>query len=129
MSDLIGLSVLNAEETKSEIAGVDPEILVVGTKDKPYFEIKYFDTEDQCYHIGFGSYRLGFVFDWLKEFFGISSAKAVEAEPVRHGRWEWDVLDVYRCSACGEKSRVKEVMGEPVWDFCPNCGAKMDLEE
>lgn len=49
-----------------------------------------------------------------------------DVAPVVHERWEWDFLDVYRCSACGETSRVKEVMGEPVWDFCPNCGSKMD---
>lgn len=51
---------------------------------------------------------------------------AADVEPVRHGRWEWDLLDIYRCSVCGEKSKVKEVMNEPVWDYCPNCGAKMD---
>ena len=53
-------------------------------------------------------------------------APAANVEPVKHGRWEWDLLDIYRCSVCGEKSKVKEVMNEPVWDYCPNCGAKMD---
>lgn len=52
---------------------------------------------------------------------------AANVEPVRHGRWEWDLLDIYRCSVCGEKSKVKEVMNEPVWYYCPNCGAKMDV--
>ena len=45
---------------------------------------------------------------------------------VAHGRWEWDTEDIYRCSNCYEKSHVKEVMGQPAWDYCPNCGAKMD---
>ena len=45
---------------------------------------------------------------------------------VRHGRWEGDTEDIYRCSNCAEKSHVKEVMGHPEWDYCPNCGAKMD---
>ena len=56
----------------------------------------------------------------------VLSVPTVDVAPVVHGRWEWDLVDVYRCSACGEKSRVKEVMGKPAWDFCPNCGAKMN---
>ena len=49
--------------------------------------------------------------------------------PVVHGRWEWDTEDVYECSNCGEKSHVKEVMGQAAWDFCPNCGCRMDEKE
>lgn len=44
-------------------------------------------------------------------------------------KWEWDTEDIYECSNCGEKSHVKEVMGQPAWDFCPNCGARMDKED
>lgn len=50
----------------------------------------------------------------------------IDYAPVVHGEWEWDTLDVYACSACGQKSHVKEVRGKPDWDFCPNCGALMD---
>ena len=59
----------------------------------------------------------------------ISLLPAADVEPVRHGRWiirrgqdwpEWAIRIV--CSECGlvtgEKSK-----------YCPNCGAKMDLEE
>ena len=52
-------------------------------------------------------------------------APTADVAPVVHGRWEWDTADVYECSNCGEKSHVKEVIGQPVWDYCPNCGAKM----
>lgn len=55
----------------------------------------------------------------------IAAAPTLDYEPVRHGEWEWDTLDVYMCSACGGKSHVKEVIGRPDWDYCPNCGAKM----
>lgn len=48
---------------------------------------------------------------------------AVDAEPVRHGRWlrmdeapEWDQR---RCSECGDISCCQR-------NYCPNCGAKMD---
>ena len=51
---------------------------------------------------------------------------AANVAEVVHGKWEWDTEDIYRCSNCAEKSHVKEVMGHPEWDYCPNCGAKMD---
>ena len=56
----------------------------------------------------------------------ILDAPAADVAPVRHGQWEWDTEDIYRCSNCAEKSHVKEVLGHPEWDYCPNCGAKMD---
>ena len=65
--------------------------------------------------------------DAMKSF--IKNRPAADVAPVRHGQWEWDTEDIYRCSNCAEKSHVKEVMGHPEWDYCPNCGAKMDLEE
>lgn len=41
------------------------------------------------------------------------------------GYWEWDTEDIYKCSHCGDKVHVKEVMGQPDWGFCPACGSKM----
>lgn len=41
------------------------------------------------------------------------------------GYWEWDTEDIYKCSHCGDKVHVKEVMGQPDWGFCPACGARM----
>ena len=43
------------------------------------------------------------------------------AEPVKHGRWI-DGRTLEKCSICGKK-------GFPDWRYCPNCGAKMDLED
>jgi hypothetical protein len=56
----------------------------------------------------------------------INRTPAADVEPVRHG-W-WDVNR--RCSECGypaplayfEPDRWKSL-------YCPNCGAKMDLED
>ena len=54
-------------------------------------------------------------------------APAVEAEPVRHGRWEKGGY------ACGETEWKCSVCGETEWrtscsrmKFCMFCGAKMD---
>ena len=55
------------------------------------------------------------------------SIPAADVAPVRHGRWEWDTEDLYRCTVCYEKVHVKEVMGRPDWDYCPNCGARMTV--
>ena len=49
----------------------------------------------------------------------------IEAEPVRHGRWEWITEDIYRCTNCGTTNRVKEVMGKPDFNYCPECSADM----
>ena len=47
-----------------------------------------------------------------------------EVEPVKHGEWrDYPIADgCLQCSSCGVLR-----MGEPS-NFCPNCGAKMDLE-
>lgn len=56
----------------------------------------------------------------------IKSAPTIEAEPVRHGRWIRDdqILNRITCSECKRYFDGLEA------DLrCPNCGAKMDLEE
>ena len=54
----------------------------------------------------------------------INNAPTIEAEPVRHGRWEecgqYDVYDYCQCSECGYFSFDGET------NYCPYCGAKMD---
>lgn len=60
----------------------------------------------------------------------IDEAPTVDAEPVRHGRWESDMyLDepVTRCTACKRGFAVGHKAER--FQFCPNCGAKMDAVE
>ena len=51
--------------------------------------------------------------------------------PVRHGRWVDHCVRDWRCSECGDKIiKFRSVDGYCYDDkpnFCPNCGAKMDL--
>ena len=47
----------------------------------------------------------------------IMDAPTIEAEPVKHGRWEFGGF----CSECGISNEELRT------DYCPNCGAKMDL--
>lgn len=58
----------------------------------------------------------------------IEQLPAADVALIRRGRWEWNSGDVYSCTCCGEKSHVKEVMENPVWDWCPNCGAMLIFE-
>lgn len=65
----------------------------------------------------------------------------VDAESVRHGRWKYDTnandwgIGGYVCSECGAKNnnlpcnKVANLMMFVGSNYCPHCGAKMDLEE
>ena len=57
----------------------------------------------------------------------IKSAPTVDAEPVRHGRWneiEDNVTEhLMECSVCNEWIMHHH---NYVSNYCPNCGAKMD---
>lgn len=52
--------------------------------------------------------------------------------PIQPKRGRWISADAmfggvpFYCSECGENTR-DTVMGEPRWNFCPNCGAKMEV--
>lgn len=52
------------------------EIIVTGTKEKPYFEIKYKEVDKEEYNIGYGSYNLNNVFSWKEECFEIINQQA-----------------------------------------------------
>ena len=62
----------------------------------------------------------------------IDEEPTVDAVPVRHGKWidegqpdDFFPHNAWRCSECGEQ--VLEI-GEPWYNFCPACGARMDKE-
>lgn len=57
------------------------------------------------------------IVDMLKE------APVIEAEPVRHGKWE-DNAYIWKCGSCHKWLLVED--GDADMNYCPNCGAKMD---
>lgn len=63
----------------------------------------------------------------------INNAPTIDAKPVRYAYWVWkgDEGDSrFMCSACGGKENVPTCMGVPsIWEYCPNCGAKMEEYE
>lgn len=46
-------------------------------------------------------------------------------EERKKGKWIWKTGDVYRCSECETDVHVAEYMEEPIYNFCPYCGAEM----
>lgn len=55
---------------------------------------------------------------WLMvSSYGIQSE---DVEPIKHGHWD-DCSNMWCCSVCGRDSRYDS-------DYCPNCGARMDLK-
>ena len=59
------------EENIEKIKVSSAEIVVHGTKEKPYFEIKYFGLSNNEIHIGYSSYNLDIVFGYLDKYFDI----------------------------------------------------------
>lgn len=63
----------------------------------------------------------------------IANAPTVDAEPVRHGHWNEAKDGTLWCSVCISTGPYDEdswgyVINAPHYDYCPNCGAKMDEE-
>lgn len=54
------------------------EIIVTGTKEKPYYEIMYKEVGKDYYNIGYSSYDLNNVFDWKNECFEIVKGGGVD---------------------------------------------------
>lgn len=63
----------------------------------------------------------------------IDDAPAADVAPVVHGRWIGAPLcgnDNCRCSACGSWHNIHaNLRGEIMQKYCPDCGAKMDIED
>ena len=56
----------------------------------------------------------------------VDAVLAVDAEPVRHGRWVYnddDIMPYKSCSLCG-----REAFDLHGANYCPYCGAKMEGE-
>lgn len=54
----------------------------------------------------------------------IEDVPAADVAPVRHGTWE--ISPTYGFLMCSECHDCCYIMGGKKWNFCPNCGAKLD---
>lgn len=70
---------------------------------------------------------------WAREFYpndkvfasAIINAPAADVAPVVHGRWRYCGF-LQECQTCGEIYSVHGGNSGKSWNFCPNCGVKMD---
>lgn len=72
-----------------------PEIIVHGTVDKPYFEIRYHEVGKEECNIGYSSYDLKNCFEWLESEFEVEEFSTPE-EIVAGMSFE-DVMHMCRC--------------------------------
>lgn len=102
-----------------------------------------FDTDEGCYtyHYELKDWELfqckeldkGKPWDGhtSKDVRRLLSIPAADVAPVRHGRWI-DKGEYAVCTECGGRSGTQYDGVEPIplmTQFCPDCGAKMDLED
>jgi len=82
-------------------------------------EVQKYHSEDG------GEFELGRVKGFKALTLDESALKKLE--PVRHGKWVNENITVAVCSCC-EKVTMFETWGNIIrkYDYCPNCGAKMD---
>ena len=71
----------------------------------------------------------GYNADWILSF--IESQHTADVQEVRHGSWkpcfeDWrKQIEGDECSACGFQHYGTNIRN---YNYCPNCGAKMDKE-
>lgn len=110
------------EENKEKIKVTSLEIIVTGTKEKPYFVIKYKEVGEEDYHIGYGSFDLNYVFGWKEECFEIVNqvAETYEQEVCE---WKWGI-DYAHVQCRGDKILFGS---RRLFDYCPYCGKKIKV--
>ena len=52
----------------------------------------------------------------------VSEIPAADVAPVVHGQW----VNGCQCSVCGDRHGPYNSRHKPFYNYCPNCGAKMD---
>ena len=135
------------DKQKEKIKTPFAKVIVDGRGANSYFSILYFDPTDKDFHIGYSSYYLNYVFNWLNEEFeivedGNSTLTALrpvsreQVDKVWRGEWMGSgdgyadgelVYDTWECSHCGY---VIDEEDDPdmLPQFCPKCYAAMTDE-
>lgn len=64
----------NKEQEKIKVESIDTIVTMHG--DKPYYENKYREVGDKCYHIGYSSYCLDVALEYRKKYFEVVERKS-----------------------------------------------------
>ena len=88
-------------------------------------------TVERLRSLGNREYRKekGTIQDAIKMISYPEYTPSADVSPVVHGRWIGD-HDYLKCPECGIMVKQDFTFFDiGNWNYCPNCGAKMDLEE
>jgi hypothetical protein len=86
--------------------------------------LKAIDYQHEVNHVFESEAAYVHMWETINDDIGIKSA---DVQPVEHGRWEDCEIRgslAMRCSVCGNDSGVLYN-----YAYCPNCGARMDLND
>ena len=131
----------NDSQKANKIKTPFAKMIVEGNQEKPYFSILYFDPIDKDFYVGYSSYCLDYVSNWLNEEFEIvedenfiiaalTALRPVSREQVEkvwRGEWKpierlWKYSHQWQCSRCGQPTLTDQKQ------FCDSCGAPMTDE-
>lgn len=62
----------------------------------------------------------------------IKRVPAADVQPVKHGQWKTPVSvgnGIKFCSVCRNEAYWDTDYGQQLFDYCPYCGARMDLKD
>ena len=91
----------NKEQEKIKVESIDTIVTMHG--DKPYYENKYREVGDKCYHIGYSSYYLDVALEYRKKYFEvveresdwIPCSERIPEEPKKNPVFDGKCLEVY----------------------------------
>ena len=120
------------------------KMIVDGSREKPYFSILYFDPADKDFHIGYSSYYLDYVFNWLNENFEIVEDGNFALSALRPVSREQVEKMFPGCPYCDVAKANSNIYNKALWvkeaetrkwtlagkslQYCPICGRPLTDE-
>lgn len=92
--------------------------------------------KDRFQNLAYDDWNQGVSTSWADAY--LECADMVDEQPTiepERKTGKWIKLDMHahladhKCSVCEQECYVPACMGEPMYDFCPHCGAKMTEED
>ena len=78
----------NEEQEKIKVESIDTIVTMHG--DKPYYENKYREVGDKCYHIGYSSYYLDVALEYKEKYFEVVELSLLENDQITR---DWRVSE------------------------------------
>jgi hypothetical protein len=112
----------NASETE-KIKTHYARIVVGGTAEKPCYSIEWYDPLEKEYNLGYSSYYIGNVFNWLSEYFEIVDKDTnvlTNADRIR-GMSDEELAAFLECFGCCQHCSEHERLSDNRWFSDERC--------